>query len=276
MANIYKISEVDPDLQEYWNFRNELCICDGHLLKGDRLITPYALRPEMVDKIHSSHLGMEKCLNRARDCLFWPGITEQIQDKVAKCQVCNRYRNKQVKEPLIPHQVPDRPWQILAADMFVLGKDKYLLLVDYYSKYFELIRVTDSTSNTVVNVLQQHLARYGLPEILYTDNGPEFASKEFFNFVRKYQFQHVTSSPTFPQSNGFVERTIQTAKKLLKKACDDGSDPHLAILEFRNTPIQGVALSPMQLLMGRRAKTLIPIKQSLLKSMAYDVERVQQ
>ncbi|CAB3983765.1 retrotransposon-like family member retr-1 [Paramuricea clavata] len=137
-------------------------------------------------------------------------------------------------------------------------------------------RVTDSTSNTVVNVLQQHLARYGLPEILYTDNGPEFSSKEFFNFVRKYQFQHVTSSPTFPQSNGFVERTIQTAKKLLKKACDDGSDPHLAILELRNTPIQGVDLSPMQLLMGRRAKTLIPIKQSLLKPMAYDVERVQQ
>ena len=100
-----------------------------------------------------------------------------------------------MKEPLIPHQVPDRPWQILAADMFVLGKDKYLLLVDYYSKYFELISQShaDSTSNTVVNVLQQHLARYGLPEILYTDNGLEFASKEFFNFVRKYQFQHVTS-----------------------------------------------------------------------------------
>ncbi|CAB4019844.1 Hypothetical predicted protein [Paramuricea clavata] len=58
-----KISEVDPDLQEYWNFRDELCICDGHLLKCDRLITPSALRPEMVDKIHSSHLGMEKCLN---------------------------------------------------------------------------------------------------------------------------------------------------------------------------------------------------------------------
>ena len=97
----------------------------------------------------------------------------------------------------------------------------------------------------VVNVLQQHLARYGFTEILYTDNGPEFASKEFFNVVRNYQFQHVTSSPTFPQSNGFVERTIQAAKKLLKKACDDGSYPHLALLELQNTPIQGVGLSPM-------------------------------
>jgi transposase InsO family protein len=120
--------------------------------------------------------------------------------------------------------------------MFVLGKDKYLVLVDYYSKYFELTRVTESISDTVVNVLQQHLARHGLPEILYTDNGPEFDSKEFFKFVRKYQFQDVTLSPTFPQSNGFAETTIQTAMKLLKKTCDDGSDPHLAILELRNTP----------------------------------------
>jgi hypothetical protein len=63
---------------------------------------------------------------------------------------------------------------------------------------------------------------------------------------------------------------------LLKKACDDGSDPHLALLELRNTPIQRVGLSPMQLLMGHRGKTLIPIKQSLLKPMAYDGERVQQ
>jgi hypothetical protein len=63
---------------------------------------------------------------------------------------------------------------------------------------------------------------------------------------------------------------------LLKKACDDGSDPHLALLELQNTPIQGVGLSPMQLLMGRCGKTLIPIKQFLLKPMAYDGERVQQ
>ncbi|XP_028413681.1 uncharacterized protein K02A2.6-like, partial [Dendronephthya gigantea] len=234
-----KISEVDQDVQAYWNFRDELCICDGLLMKGDRLITPSSLRTEMLDKIHSSHLGMEKCLNRARDCLFWPGITKQIQKKVEKCQTCNRYRNKQVKEPLMPHEVPVRPWQILAADMFIVGKDNYLVLADYYSKYFELNQLSDSTSITVVKVLKQQFARHRIPEILYTDNGPEFASKEFCAFASQYQFQHVTSSPRFPQSNGFVERTIQKAKKLLKKAYDDGHDPHLAILELQNIPIQG-------------------------------------
>ena len=271
-----KISDVDQDLQAYWNFRDELCICDGLLMKGDCLITPPSLCTQMLDKIHSSHLGMEKCLNRARDCLFWPGITKQIQEKVEKCQICNRYRNKQVKEPLMPHEVPGRPWQTLAGDLFVFGTDKYLVLVDYYSKYFELNQLSDGTSNTVVNVLKQHFARHGIPELLYSDNGPEFTRKEFCAFARNYQFQHVTSSPRFPQSNGFVERTIQTVKKVLKKAYDDGNDPHLAVLELQNTPIQGVGLSPMQLLMGRRAKTLIPIKQSLLKPMAYNGERIQQ
>lgn len=170
----------------------------------------------------------------------------------------------------MPHKVPDRPWKVLAADLFALGEDKYLVLVDYYSKYFELTKLVDSTSNTVVNVLQQHMSRHGIPEILYTDNGPEFASKEFSKFVRGYQFQHITSSPWFPQSNGLVERTIQTAKKLLKKA------PYLVILELGNSPIPGVGLSPMQLLMGRRARTLIPIKNSLLQPMAYDSQKVQQ
>ena len=63
-------AELAPELREYWNFRDELCICDGLLMKGDRLITPSSLRREMLDKIHSSHLGVEKCINRARETVY--------------------------------------------------------------------------------------------------------------------------------------------------------------------------------------------------------------
>lgn len=127
---------------------------------------------------------------------------KQIREKVEKCQICKRYRNQQGKEPLMLHEVPDRPWQTVAADLFVFRTDKYLALVDYYSKYFELNQLLDDTSNTVVNVLKQHFARHGIPEMLYTDNGPEFASKIFSVFARNYHFQNVTSSPRLPQSNG--------------------------------------------------------------------------
>ena len=114
-----------------------------------------------------------------------------------------------------------------------------------------------------------------IPEILYSDNGPEFSSLEFRQFANAYQFQHFTSSPRFPQSNGLAERTVQTAKKLLKKAYEDKKDPYLAILELRNTPIPGVSLSTTQLLMGRRTRSIIPIKSTLLTSMTYNTKEVQ-
>ena len=150
------------------------------------------------------------------------------------------------------------------------GTSKFVVLVDYYSKYFELTQLKDRTSASVINCLKQHMSRHGIPEVLHSDNGPEFSSLEFQRFAKQYQFQHVTSSPRFPQSNGLVERTVQTAKKLLKKAYEDNKDPYLAILELRNTPIPGVGLSSTQLLMGRRTRRIIPIKNTLLKPMAYD------
>ena len=95
-------------------------------------------------------------------------------------------------------------------------------------------------------------------------------SLEFQPFAKQYQFQHVTSSPRFPQSNGLVKRTVQIAKTLLKKAYEDNKDPYLAILELQSTPIPGVGLSPTQLLMGRRTRSTIPFKNTLLNPMAYD------
>ena len=152
---------------------------------------------------------------------------------------------------------------------------KFFVLVDYYSKYFELTQLKDRTSASVINCLKQHMSRHGIPKVLHSANGPEFSSLEFQRFAKQYQFQHVTSSPRFLQSNGLVEGTEQTAKKLLKKAYEDNNDPYLAILELRNTPIPGVGLSPTQLLMGRRTRRIIPIKNTLLKPMAYDPSEVQ-
>ena len=119
------------------------------------------------------------------------------------------------------------------------------------------------------------MARHGIPRVPHSDNGHEFSSLEFQPFAKQYQFHHVTSLPRFPQSNGLVERTVQTAKKLLNKAYEDNKDPYLEILELRNTPIPGVGLSPTQLLMGRRIRSIIPFKNTLLNRLAYDPSEVQ-
>jgi len=152
----------------------------------------------MLKKIHGSHLRMEKCFSRAREGLFWPNISRSIKEKVASCGVCNMYRNYQVKEPLLPQPVLDRPWQVLAVDMLVLAQGKFVVLVGYYSNYFELTQLKDSTSPSVINCLKQYMSRHGILEVLHSDNGPEFGSLEFQHFAKQYQFQHVTSSPRLP------------------------------------------------------------------------------
>ena len=96
-----------------------------------------------------------------------------------------------------------------------------------------------------------------------SDNGPQFVSGEFSRFSQNWGFDHVSSSPGYPQSNGKVENAVKTTKRLMAKAGQSWGDPWLAFLEFRNTPSQGFATSPARL-MNWCTKTLLPMSESLL------------
>uniref|UniRef100_H3AFM5 Integrase catalytic domain-containing protein n=1 Tax=Latimeria chalumnae TaxID=7897 RepID=H3AFM5_LATCH len=155
-------------------------------------------------------------------------------------------------------------------NQYHLDKENYLAMIDYYSRFIEISRLQDTASGTVVNHIKSQFSRRGIPEVLISDNGPQF-SVEFANFSKSYEFKHTTSSPKYPQSNGMLERAIQTIKKLFKKAKSDHKDPYLALLDLRNIPLEGLG-SPAQMLMGRRTRTLIPTKPSLLKPNLIDIE----
>ena len=127
---------------------------------------------------------------------------------VSKCNTCNMYRNSQAKEPLKCHELPQRPWQKIAVDLFELDKHEYVVMVDYYSKLFEVSHLPNSKSKIVINHTK---ARYGIPEVIVSDNGSEFSSHEFAEFAREYGFKHTSSLPRYPQSNGLAERAVQTA-----------------------------------------------------------------
>ncbi|XP_035212387.1 uncharacterized protein K02A2.6-like, partial [Stegodyphus dumicola] len=130
---------------------------------------------------------------------------------------------------------------------------------------FEISKLPDTRSQTVISSMKSHFARYGIPLIVISDYGPQFASKEFAEFAKKYQFKHITSSSYHPRSNGLAERSVQTAKKLLKKAQADHVDPYLALLAHRNTPTNEMLGSPAQRLMSRRTRTILPTSEELLK-----------
>ena len=127
-------------------------------------------------------------------------------------------------------------------------------------------KLQNTSSQQVIDKCKPHFARYGIPDILISDNGPQFSSELFKKFSNKYQFKHCTSSP---QSNGRAEKAVQSVKNLFKKANDVGMDPYLALLEHRNTPENEIIGSPAQRLRGRRTKSLIPATDTLLRQKYY-------
>ena len=251
-----------PGARPFWNYRDEITYHHGILFKGGQVIVPASMRREMLRLIHSSHLGVEKCKRRARDVVFWPGMGAQIEDIVSSCSTCSKYQRKNTKEPLLPHSAPSRPWERVGTDLCELNGRHYLVLVDYYSNFIEFDHLKETTSEKVIEFCKSQFARHGIPDIVISDNGPQFSSEKFRQFAACYKFEHRTSSPYYPQSNGKAEKAVQTVKNLLCKAQVDGQDYHLALLDLRNTPTDHG--SPAQRLMGRRTKTLLPTTKKLL------------
>jgi hypothetical protein len=164
----------------------------------------------------------------------------------------------------MPHAVPLLPWEKVGADLFQFDGKSYLLLVDYYSKFFEVSMLPTTRACDVVLYMKSHFARHGIPRELVSDNAQQFAGNEFAKFAVAWGFCHTLVSPKLPQSNGEAERSIQTLKDMLKKAKACGQDPYMALLQYRNTPLPGSA-SPAQLLMNRRLRTTLPATSMRLK-----------
>ena len=239
--------QVNEALAPYWEARGNL------LLHVNRIVVPAAMQRETLNKLHKGHQGIERCRLRARMSVWWPGISRQIEQMVKHCSHCTRETTPR-KEPLMPTALPEYPWQKIGTDLFSLNGSNYLLAADYFSRFPEVIKLTSTTSASIISALKSIFSRYGIPEEVVSDNGPQYSSHEFRDFAKEYNFNHTTSSPHFPQSNGHAERAVQTAKKLLK-----GSDDlYLSLLSYRSTPLTWCGLSPAELLMGRQIRSNLP------------------
>ncbi len=219
----------------------------------------------MLTQIHRSHIGIEGCLRRAREVLYWPLMNAEVKDLVSKCPTCQAHQPAQCREELKPYPIPFRPWETVSMDLFELGKQHFVLLVDHWSGFFEVQELTRTTADKVILACKVQFARHGIPDTVITDNGPQFSATEFSAFARDWQFKHLTSSPRYPQFNGRAENAVKTCKTLMTKAKAAGQDPLLAFLDWRNTPTEGLGSSPAQRLMGRRTRTLLPTHKNLLK-----------
>ncbi len=185
--------------------------------------------------------------------MYWSHINQELKDHIRRCKICETYSDKQSREPLIPHEVPDRAWAKVACDICECNQKMYLVTVDYYSNFLEVDCLQQQQkASYVISKLKPHFARY-------THNGPQFDSKEFREFGTRYGFNHVTTSPYHHQSNGKVEVAVKAAKKIVLKCKASNDDPYLALLALRNTPQQLHETSPAQRILNWRTKTRLPI-----------------
>ena len=204
-------AEAPASTLPYWDVRDRLSEKYGIILKGERVLVPPSMRKEMLERIHQlqGHMGIEKSKRRARDVLYWPGMNSQINGMITRCSICLEHQNKNAKEPMIPSQIPNIPWEKVATDLFTWDKSEYVVIVDYYSRYFEVAKLPDAKSATVITYIKS--ANLG----------------------------------------------------------------YLGLLEYRNTPIDGIG-SPAQLLMSRRLRSVIPTTDAQLQPKAIAPDQVRE
>jgi len=132
---------VPPDIREFTTFVDELSEVDGLVYKGQRVVVPRGAREEILNRLHSSHIGVNGCLRRAKECVFYLGLTADIKKTVSACAICEAHQLSAQKEPLLSHVAPARPWEKVGVDIFTFRNIDYLITVDYLSGFFEIDRL---------------------------------------------------------------------------------------------------------------------------------------
>eukprot|EP00057_Strongylocentrotus_purpuratus_P005393 XP_003730869.1 PREDICTED: uncharacterized protein K02A2.6-like [Strongylocentrotus purpuratus] len=206
-------------LRQYFEQRGHLSVIDDLLMYDERLVIPRALRLDILQRLHQGHLGITKCRARARQSVWWPGLSKSAEEMISRCTTCTIH-SQETKEPLMTSSFPMRPWERLGMDLFEYQGKMFLIVEDYYSRWIEVKRLHGHTSEAVIKSLKEIFAVHGIPDVVISDNGPQFANETFQKFAEKYRFVHTTSSPRYPQANGEAERGVRTVKALLKKNDD--------------------------------------------------------
>ena len=219
----------------------------------NRIFVPEACRKDMLKELHKGHQGITRTLQNARQSIYWHGITRDVEDMCLRCTKCQKLRPSTQREPLLAEDLPDRPFDVVSADLFYVGRKVYMIYADRLSGY-PLVNMWAKDPNTkqVIKQLQQYFSLFGKPLKFRSDGGSQFNNKEMQEFLDEYCIQHGQSSPYNPQSNGHAERNVGIIKHLILKTENDINSKQFldGVAQLRNTP-RADGFSPCQVVFGR-------------------------
>ena len=222
--------------------KDELCEFNNTVLRGTRIVVPYKLRQRVIQLAHEGHQGIVKTKQRLHTKVWWLSMEKDVEKFCRLCRECQRVGLPDPPEEMRWTELPKGPWQDLAADLVgPLPNGEYVLvIVDYFSRYFEVNFIRRVTSTVIVRCLEKMFTTHGLPYSIKTDNGRQFVSEELETFLEEHGIEHRTSTPYWPQANGEVEQQNRTLLKTLKIAHAQKLNIHHELNKFliayRSTP----------------------------------------
>ena len=132
-----RISQVPRIARQFWGARDELSIEEGLLMKGNHICIPPELYDRSLHELHEMHLGIEKMQHRTRATVYWLGMDTDIVEYVKRCRICTQHKATQHIQLMLPRDVPEAPWQDLAADFFNFKGKR----VPTHSRYIQQISI---------------------------------------------------------------------------------------------------------------------------------------
>ncbi len=238
---VEEASEKDPELIEvrkaiesghfekcmpYAAIANELCTIGYLVLRGTCIVLPKALPARALALGHEGHLGIVGTKQHLRTKVWWPGMDRAAERHCKSCHGCQIVSRPDAPEPLQPLPLPDGPWQDLAVDLLGPLPSKLLIIVvvDYYSRFYEYDILTSTTTSNVIDSLEGIFSRHGLPITLKSDNGPQFRSDKFKDLCEENGIKHLKTMPKWAQANGEVERQNASIMKRIRISQSEGLD----------------------------------------------------
>ena len=181
--------ELHTDLKPYWSYRDELAIIDGVMLKGRCIIIPTSLKQQLLDQLHTNHMGTEKTKLLAHKSVYWSDINVDIEKYIKSCATCLEFQQMQPKEKIIHHDIPLRLWEVLGTDVFQFNNKNHLCIVDYHSKFPVVKRLEGLSAESLITTVKVIFAEYGIPHKLMSNADTNFVSDKFWKFCNSISIE---------------------------------------------------------------------------------------
>ena len=197
------------------------------------MIIPESLQPQVLKSLHENHPGISRMKSIARSYFWWSGLEKDIEDLAKSCSACQANKSAPAVALLHPWIWPDAPWKRIHVDFAGPFHCKmFFIIVDAHSKWPEVVMMSSTTSQSTMEALRSTFSQFGLPEQLVSDNGPQFTSEEFAQFMRGNGIKHILCAPYHPSSNGLAERFVQIFKRAMRAGERDGKTLNHRLSEF--------------------------------------------